>query len=104
MSFSFKKDDDFKNLHPNIASYMAVFVDHRIEAFTELKSFVETRNFQKIRDFCHGQLGVAASYKCFKLEELILYIQEFARTEEISPIADVLPIFETYLRELKSKV
>jgi hypothetical protein len=102
MSFSFQREDDYRNLHPKIATYMETFVKHRIEAFGELEVFVADENFEKIRDFCHAQLGVAASYRCFKLEELIKYIQEFARTEEITPIKDVLPIFENYLRKLKS--
>jgi hypothetical protein len=102
MSFSFKKEDDYKNLHPKIATYMEVFVQHRIEAFTKLKAYVADENFEKIRDFCHAQLGVAASYKCYKLEEIIKYMQEYARSEDIKPIREVLPVFETYLSELKS--
>jgi hypothetical protein len=29
-------------------------------------------------------------------------MQEYARSEDIKPIREVLPVFETYLRELKS--
>lgn len=104
MSFSFKKEDDFKSLHPNIASYMKVFVEHRFEAYDNLVLLVKEQDFEKIRDLCHGQLGVAGSYKCYKLEEIILYIQSFARKEDIGPIEAVLPILHQYLMDLKSKV
>lgn len=104
MTFKFKRSDDFTSLHPNIATYMEVFVENRIKAFNELEGAVKSENFQKIRDYCHAQLGVAASYNCFKLEEVILYIQDFARKEEISPIIEVLPIFKDYLDHLKSTI
>ncbi len=102
MSFNFKRNDEFESLHPNIASYMTVFVENRLKAFFELEQAVSTADFERIRDFCHGQLGVAASYKCFKLEEIIIYIQGFARKEEMGPISEVLPVFRAYLDELKS--
>ena len=104
MGFEFKKEDDFQNLHPNIASYMERFVTHRLDAFDKFSHFVETEDFKSIRDYCHGQLGVAGSYRCFQLEELILYIQDFARKEEIAPIKEVLPTFKAYLENLKTKV
>lgn len=104
MSFKFEKSDDFKNLHPNIATYMNTFVTHRIEAFDKFTQYVDNSDFSKIRDYCHGQLGVAASYRCFKLEEVLKYIQRYAREEQIDPIKEVLPVFEEYLKNLKNQV
>ena len=104
MSFQFTKQDDFENLHPNIATYMKAFVKHRIEAYEQLLSYVEACDFEAIRDYCHGQLGVAGSYRCFKLEEIIKYIQKYAREESIEPIKEVLPSFQEYLNDLKSGI
>ncbi len=104
MGFEFKREDDFHNLHPNIASYMERFVNHRLDAFERFSHSVAIKDFKSIRDYCHGQLGVAGSYRCFQLEELILYIQDFARNEDITPIEEVLPIFKAYLENLKTKV
>ncbi len=104
MTFKFERTDEFTSLHPNIANYMSVFVENRIKALGEIENAINGDDFQKIRDICHGQLGVAASYKCFKLEEIILYIQNFARKEEMTPIVEVLPVFKDYLDQLKASV
>ncbi len=104
MGFQFTKTDDYQSLHPNIASYMHDFVKHRVEAYEQLVSYVEIKDFSAIRDYCHGQLGVAGSYRCFKLEEIIRYIQKYARDESIAPIEEVLPLFKSYLKELEAHV
>ncbi len=101
MSFSFTTQDEINKLHPSIADYFPTFLQHRIDAFKELEVFVTERNFEKIRDYCHKQIGVAANYKCFKLDEVTRYIQEFAREEKIQEIEDSLQVFNDYLVELE---
>ncbi len=104
MSFKFTKQDEFQKLHPNITSYMNTFVENRIKALEKLKQGIYEENFSIIRDYCHNHIGVAGSYKCYKLEEIVSYIQEHARQGEIEPIVEVLPILEAYLIDLKEHI
>ena len=104
MSFKFTKQDEFQHLHPNITSYMGTFVENRINALDDLKQGVEQKDFSKIRDYCHNHMGVAGSYKCYKLEEIVGYIQDYARSGEIEPIVEVLPVLEEYLFDLKKRI
>ncbi len=103
MAFEFSKTDNIEELHPAIKQYFESFVINRAKAFDQLEAAVENGNFMAIRDYCHDQLGVAASYNCFKLEEAVLYIQDYARKEQLSPIKEILPKLGSYLRELQQK-
>ena len=104
MTFKFTKKDKYNDLHPNILNYMQTFVDNRIQSFEKLKISVDQKNLKGIRDFCHNNIGVAGSYKCFKLEEITYYVQSKAKAEDIDSIKDVLPIFNAYLQSLKREI
>ncbi|MAX65865.1 MAG: hypothetical protein QF441_01055 [Bacteriovoracaceae bacterium] len=102
MVFHFTTKDEHHSLHPNIKTYMQVFVKHRFLALEKLKTAVASEDIEGIRDFCHKQIGVAASYKCYRLEEITKYIQKHARKTELEPIKEILPVFEEYLKQLQA--
>lgn len=104
MSFVFTKIDLLHDLHSDLRDYMPNFIENRFKEFKELESAVRSNDIKSIRDYCHKQKGVAASYKCFKLEEVTDYMHKFALEGEITPIKEVLPILKTYLDELHGSI
>lgn len=104
MNFSFTTQDEITELHPKIGSNMDKFVSNRWIAYLKLEAAVNELDFDEIRSFCHNQLGVAACYNCYKLEEICKYIQPFAREDNLAPIQDVMPVLKLYLEELKVEI
>lgn len=103
MAFEFTVEDKVEELPGPIKSHFKAFVLNRINQFEILEEAIEEEDHEEIRLFCHAQLGVAGSYKCFKLEEVTKYIQDYARKEELQPIKDVMPLLKSYLQELRSQ-
>ena len=101
MGFQFTRTDNINELPEPIKAHIKTFITNRVAQFEILREAIEEEEFEDIRLFCHAQLGVAGSYNCFKLEEVTLYIQDFARQEVMGPIAEVAPILEDYLKGLK---
>lgn len=102
LAFEFTKTDKLEDLPGPIKDHVKAFIRNRISQFEILKEAVEEEDFEEIRLFCHAQLGVAGSYNCYKLEEITLYIQDYARQEVLDPIKEIIPILEKYLTELKT--
>lgn len=101
LDFQFTKNDNIDDLPAPIKGHMKTFITNRVSQFEILREAIDEEDFEEIRLFCHAQLGVAGSYNCFKLEEITLYIQDFARQEVMAPITAAAPILEGYLQELK---
>lgn len=101
MEFNFTKEDRYSELPLELRKYMKIFSKNRLKSFLELEQFVAEDNFKSICAFCHNQIGVAGSYKCYKLEEITLFIQVHARGQEIKPIREIMSLFKTYLDELE---
>lgn len=104
MGFRFSAEDKYDQLPESILCYMQNFVQNRIDGLEELEAFVAVSDFDGIRDYCHKQVGVAGSYYCYKLEEIIKYIQYHARKNDIGPIQDVIEDLRSYLEDLAKKV
>lgn len=102
MAFAFTKEDKVDDLPPPIKAHFKTFVLNRMAQFEVFEEAISEDDYEEIRLFCHAQLGVAGSYNCFKLEEITLYIQDFARKEEMQPIKEVAPVLKQYLGDLKN--
>ena len=96
--------DKISELPGPIKDHIKTFILNRIAQFETLKEAIEENDFEEIRLFCHAQLGVAGSYNCFRLEEITIYIQDYARQEIMDPIKEVVPVLDSYLKDLKSGI
>ena len=101
MSFKFTRVDKISELPGPIKEHVRNFVSNRFTQYNILLEAIDDEDFEEVRLFCHAQLGVAASYHCYKLEEITSYIQECARQETMKPIKEILPILSKYLNDLK---
>ena len=104
MSFNFTKEDKIDELHPNIKQFIGSFAKNRINEFDALIPAIEGGDMESIRLFCHKVTGIAASYNCYRLEELALYIQKHAREGSISTLKELIPIIRSYKDELNKHI
>jgi hypothetical protein len=102
MSFKFSKSDNISDLHPNISKFFPKFVNNRVEEYELFKVAVESGDMSSVRLYCHKVVGIAASYNCFKLEEISLYVQNCAKSDDMESIKTVLGVFDQYMTELSS--
>lgn len=103
MSFTFSREDRFDELPPKIKEYLPVFIQNRWEDFLKFEKALAEKNFEMMRDYCHKQIGVATCYNCFRLYDLVLYIQEQARAENHEKLVEVFPELRTYLEGLRGQ-
>ncbi|MAZ48114.1 MAG: hypothetical protein CME65_06105 [Halobacteriovoraceae bacterium] len=101
--FKFSKEDKFENLPEKIRDYLPTFFENRLEDLSDLEYSIEKKDFRGVRDYCHKQVGVATCYNCFKLHEIVLYIQEQAKLENHANLLEVQPILRDYLTQLIRK-
>ncbi len=101
--FSFTVEDQYEELEPALQEYMPHFVEHRIKELEGFDRAVNDLDFQAIREYCHKQEGIAASYKCYRLEEMAKFIHKFAKLEEIGPIIEVLPTLKEYFSVMQKR-
>jgi len=102
--FEFTKTDKVYELHPAIRAYFPTFLTHRFEELVVLQNALKIDDFDEVRAYCHKQRGVAASYKCFKLEEITEMIHHYAKDNNLDPIRALIPTLENYLEELKTSI
>lgn len=103
MKFIFSKEDKFEDLPEKIRDYLPTFFKNRWEDLKDLEDSIENKDFRGVRDYCHKQVGVATCYNCFKLHEIVLYIQEQAKQENHANLLEVQPVIREYLNQLHSK-
>lgn len=101
INFNFTKMDDLAGLPERIKQYFPDYMQHRLQEYQQLKSALEQADFKGIREYCHKQIGVAACYHCYQLEEITRAIQAHARAGNLEPIADLVGVLEVYLHQLK---
>ena len=104
MVFQFKSVDNLEELHPAIAKHLPRFIENRMDAFKKFENAINDNDLEQIRSYCHGQIGVAASYNCHQLHEITLYIQDHARNQALNKIIDMLPVLNEYLNNLKNRI
>ena len=100
MKFFFTTHDKFDDLTGRLREYFPTFVKHRKREFEDLLSALHRKELKVVRDYCHKQLGVAACYRCYQLEELTKNLRYLAQEEDWQGIEKLMPSFEQYLQEL----
>lgn len=102
MSFKFTKQDKVSELHPNITKFLGTFIQNRIDEYKLFKSAVDQNDMASVRMYCHKVVGIAASYKCYKLEEMALYIQKCSRENDVESIKSSICEFDAYMQEIST--
>ena len=101
MTFDFKNKDNIDELPEQIRSYLAQYIQNRMDDFSQIKRIDFDMLF--IRDYCHKVIGSARSYNLHQLEEITLVLQKLARADQRDEITELLGDYEIYLNDLAQK-
>lgn len=102
MSFTFTKEDQFDNLPDSLKAIVPKIVQNRFEEYEAMKPFFSASDYPEICKYCHKVEGVAVSYGLHKLDEVIRYIHQLAKDEDIHQINQTLPTLEEYFSQIKT--
>lgn len=102
MSFVFKTEDRIDSLPEKLISYFPTFLSQRFKDLDQLKSEVEINNYKGVSNFCHKQLGIAASYHLFRYEELVKELSKSYKDENYDHVTYLVKQIDIYLASTKA--
>lgn len=98
--FNFSREDNPASLHPNIIGFVPRYISNRKDDYENLKAFVQDKDFEAIRDYCHKVVGTARSYHFYRLEEITKQLQTHSRNEDIESILELMPAYDHYIQSV----
>ena len=102
MSFEFQTKDEVETLPEKLLTHFPIFLSKRLVDLEVLKSEVFNENYSGLSNYCHKQLGIAASYHLYQYEELVKALSKAKKENNTEQIIYLVHELETYHEKTKS--
>lgn len=102
MSFEFQTKDEIQTLPEKLLAHFPSFLSKRFVDLEVLKAEVFNEKFSGLSNFCHKQLGIAASYHLYQYEELVQALVKARKENNTEQIIYLINEIEEYLVKTKS--
>ena len=100
--FSFTVEDRIDTLPEALRSHFPTFLDRRLTETQQLLDQLQRGDLSGIRNYCHRNCGVAASYHLYQFSEIVEELRRRSKRGEIHA-QELVELTEEILSYLKQK-